>query len=118
MAHFEKLAFHSAQLKPSLWLLYVEDKFVVWPYGPEQLHNFLSHLNSLKPSSQFAMEIESDNAILEVLVLRKGMTLATKVHRKPFHTGRYHKFKYNHPPHVTRGSIQSLHNSASTICQK
>jgi hypothetical protein len=29
------------------------DTFVVWPHGPEQLHNFLCHLNGLRPSIQF-----------------------------------------------------------------
>jgi hypothetical protein len=69
---------------------------------------------------QFTMEIESDSAIafLDVLVLRKEMSLATKVYRKPTHTGQYLNFNSNHPPHVKRGLIQSLHNRASTIRQE
>jgi hypothetical protein len=58
MEDFEKLARDSAQHKPSLWLRYLADTFVAWPYGPEQLQNFLRHLNSLRPSIQFTMEIE------------------------------------------------------------
>jgi hypothetical protein len=42
MEHFEKLALDSAKHKPSLWLRYVDDNFVVWPLGPEQLQDFLS----------------------------------------------------------------------------
>jgi hypothetical protein len=34
MKHFEKLALDSAPYKPSLWLWYVDDTFVVWPHGP------------------------------------------------------------------------------------
>jgi hypothetical protein len=66
------------------------------------------------------MEIESDSAIafLDVLVIRKETTLATKVYRKPTHTVRYLSFNSNHPPHVERGLIQSLHSRASTICQE
>jgi hypothetical protein len=30
MEHFEKLALDSAQHKPSVWLWYVDDMFVVW----------------------------------------------------------------------------------------
>jgi hypothetical protein len=66
------------------------------------------------------METESDSAIpfLDVLVIRKETTLATKVYRKPTHTGRYLNFNSNHPPHVKRGLIQSLHKRASIICQE
>jgi hypothetical protein len=72
------------------------------------------------PSIQYAIETESDSAIcfLDDLAVRKGTTLVTKVYGKPTHTGRYLNFKYNHPPHVKRGLIQSLHNRTSTICQE
>jgi hypothetical protein len=63
--------------------------FVVWIHGLKQLQNFPSHLNTLRPTIQFTMEIESDSAIpfLDVLVVRKEMTLAIKVYRQPTHTG-------------------------------
>jgi hypothetical protein len=119
MGHFEKLALDSAQYKPLLWLRYIEDIFVVWPHGSERLQNSLNHLNSLRPFIQFTMEVESDSAIRfpNVLVIRKGTTLATKVYGRPTHTGQYLNFRSNHPTRVKRGLIQSLHNRASTICQ-
>jgi hypothetical protein len=65
------------------------------------------------------MEIESDNAIpfLDVLVIGKDMALATKVYRNYTYTCRHLHFISNHPPQVKRGFIQSLRNTASTICQ-
>jgi hypothetical protein len=80
---------------------------VVWPHGPEKLQNFFSHLNSLRPFIQFTTETESESVIpfLDVLVIGKGMTMATKVTRKPKHTGQYLHFKFNSPPHVKRGLI-------------
>jgi hypothetical protein len=42
LEHFEKTSLESAQHKPSLWLQYNDDIFVVWPHGPERLRNFLS----------------------------------------------------------------------------
>jgi hypothetical protein len=86
----------------------------------DRLHNFPNHLNSLRPTIQFTMEIESNNAIpfLDVLVIRKETTLATRVYRKLIHTGQYLRFKSNHPPHVKRSLIQSLHKRASTMCQE
>jgi hypothetical protein len=58
MEQFEKLALDAAPYKPLLWLRYVDDTFVVWPHGLEQLHIFLGHLNSLRPSIRFTMETE------------------------------------------------------------
>jgi hypothetical protein len=120
MKHFKKLALYLVQHKPLLWFWYVDGTFRVWPHGPEWLQNFLSHLNSLRPSTQFTREIESDSAIpfVDVLISSRKMTLATKVYLKPTHTDQYLNFKCNHLLHVKRGLIQSLYNRASTICQE
>jgi hypothetical protein len=61
----------------------VDDTFVVWPHGLDTLIEFFSHINSLRTSTQFTMEIESSNMInfLEVLVTKKELALKTKVHR-------------------------------------
>jgi hypothetical protein len=117
--HFEKFALDSEQHKLSLWIRYLDDMFVIWPHGPECLQNFLSHLNSLSPSIQFTIETESDSAIGYLdLVIREETTLATKVYRKSTLAGRYLNFNSNHPPHVKRGLIRSLHDRASTIRQE
>jgi hypothetical protein len=84
MEHFEKLAHYSAEYKPSLWLWYV-DTFVVWPRGPEQLQNFLNHINSSRTSIQFTTETESDSVIsfLDVLAIRKGQHWPLKFTENP-----------------------------------
>jgi hypothetical protein len=66
------------------------------------------------------MEIELEGAIpfLDILVIRKGAALTMKVYKKPTHPGQYLNFNSNHPPHVKRGTIHSLHDRASTICQE
>jgi hypothetical protein len=46
MEYYEKLALDTAQYKPSLWLRYVDETFVVWPHGLDRLQDFLKHLNS------------------------------------------------------------------------
>jgi hypothetical protein len=69
---------------------------VVWPHSPSQLQDFLGHLSSLWLTIQFTMETESENTIsfLDVLIIREETTLATKVYRKPTHTGRYLNFNF------------------------
>jgi hypothetical protein len=46
MEHYGKLALVTAQYKPSLWLQYVVDTFVIWIHGLDRLQDFLNHLNS------------------------------------------------------------------------
>jgi hypothetical protein len=120
MEHFEKMALDSAQHKPSLWLGILMTH--LWSGLMIQSSYRISSATStvLRPSIQFTMEIESNSAIpfLAVLVIRKEITLATKVYRKPTHIGQYLNFKSNHPLHVERVLIQNLHSKASTTCQE
>jgi hypothetical protein len=64
------------------------------------------------------MEVEVNNThpFLEVLVMKRGPNLATKVYRKPTHTGYLH-FKSNHPHHLKGGVVHSFVSRAKVICQ-
>jgi hypothetical protein len=119
MEHFEELALRTAIHRPSLWLWYVDDTFVIWPHGPDKLQ-FFDHINSIRPSIQFTMQTEVDNKIpfLDVLVIRKQSAITTTVYRKPSHTGRYLNFHLNRPPHVRRGAIRSLYRRATIVCEE
>jgi hypothetical protein len=64
MGHFHKLSLDSEQYRPSLWLCYVDDTFLVRPRGTEQLQNFLSNLKNLRPFIQFTLEMESARILL------------------------------------------------------
>jgi hypothetical protein len=112
MEHLEKMTLDSAQNKTLLWLRYIDNIFVDWSHATGRLQKFLSNLNSLRPFIQYTMQIESESAIsfLDVLVVRKGKPLTTKVCRKSTHIGRYLNFKSNHSLRVKRCIIQSLHN--------
>ena len=111
MEHFEALVIESARLKPATWLCYVDDTFVVWNEGRDELQDFLKHLNTIRPSIQFTMEMEEDGKLpfLDVLVTRGADRLTTKVYRKATHTDRYIHFTSNHHNRVGQtGSHQML----------
>ena len=97
MEEFELDTIENADLRPNLWLRYVE----VWPHGKTTLQEFLLHLNSQHPLIKFNMEQEKNNTItfLDVQVTRRACcTLAYTVHRKPTHTDRYlHSSSFHHP---------------------
>ena len=45
MQDFEQIALTTAPLKPSLWLRYVDDTFVIWKHGDREMQSFLEYLN-------------------------------------------------------------------------
>jgi hypothetical protein len=91
MEHFEEIALDTADHKPAKWLRYVDETFVVWTHGPAGLQQFPHHINSVRPTVKFTMEVEANNTLLflDVLVMKRGPKLTTKVYRKPTHIGRY-----------------------------
>ncbi|GJQ86455.1 hypothetical protein Trydic_g10362 [Trypoxylus dichotomus] len=90
MEEFERRAMDSYELKPKMWLRYVDDTFVIWPHGEEEINGLLQHLNGLEESIKFTMELEVGNRVpfLGVLVYKQSDgTLRTTVYKKPTHTG-------------------------------
>jgi hypothetical protein len=91
MEHFEKQVISSAAKKPTRWYRYVDDTFVVWPHGKDELQTFLKHLNSIHQNIAFTMEVEKQGTLpfLDVLVKRPDGSLGHSVYRKPTHTYLY-----------------------------
>jgi hypothetical protein len=73
MEHFEELELRTSAHRPTLWLRYVDDTFVIWPHGPDRLQEFFCNINGIRPNIKFTMEIEAYNKIpfLDVHVIRK-----------------------------------------------
>ena len=67
---------------------------------------FLEHLNNIRPSIQFTMQLE-ENGVMPFLDCelhrRNDGSLDVTVFRKPTHTDRYMNFRSHHPEHVRRG---------------
>jgi hypothetical protein len=112
----EELALDIENYKPAKWLRYIDDTFVI---RPAKLEQCLHHLNSVKPTIKFTMQVNANDTLpfMDVLVMKRGPKLAMKVYWKPTHTGRYLHFKSNHPYHVTRGVVHSLVGRTKGICQ-
>ncbi|XP_074038815.1 uncharacterized protein [Leptinotarsa decemlineata] len=118
MERYEGKAIETFELKPTLWLRYVDDTFVIWKHGRNTLNRFLDHLNAQHSSIEFTMEIEQYQriAFLDVLVVRCGTRLTHKVYRKPTNTDRYLHALSNHHPSQKRGVISTLTEQARRIC--
>ena len=119
MEGFEEEALNTATDQPSLWVRYVDDTFVIWPHGPDELENFHSHLNSLRKSIQFTMEKEHNNHLpfLDVLVTKEGRHMSTSIYRKETHTDQYLHYESYHHPRIKSGIITCLKTRAERVCK-
>ena len=70
---FEDLALTQApdECRPRIWKRYVDDTFCILRKGT--VEKLLSHLNSLRPTIQFTVEVEKDGSLpfLDILLRRK-----------------------------------------------
>ena len=118
MDHSQTLAVDKMKQNPSLWLTYVDDKFVVWSHEPNKLH-FWTHLKILRLAIQFPVDKQTHNIISswDILITWKNFTMPTRVYRNPTHKGHYINYCSNHLLNVQAWDIQSLCNRATFICQ-
>uniref|UniRef100_A0AAR5NZE7 Reverse transcriptase domain-containing protein n=1 Tax=Dendroctonus ponderosae TaxID=77166 RepID=A0AAR5NZE7_DENPD len=85
MEKFEQTELSTAPLKPTIWYRYIDDTFVLWRHGRENLDIFLDHLNQQHLDIQFTMEVEQKHqlAFLDVLVCRQGIVWTIRYIEKP-----------------------------------
>ena len=50
---FETNALQNAPFKPYIWLRYIDDVFVIWTEGIDNLETFINYLNNLHPTIKF-----------------------------------------------------------------
>ena len=107
---------HSAPLQPSLWLRYVDDTFIIWPHGEQNLQCFHAHLNQMSVNIESTIEKKEERrlAFLDVLVTRSGDQLSTAVYWKPTHTDQNIPYHSHHHPRMLTG----MHDRALRICDK
>ena len=118
MENLVEEAIRSAPLQPKLWCQYIDDTFVIWPHGQEELHRFHQHLNNLHPNIPFTMEEEKECTLpfLDILITRRSNSLSTSVYRKPTHTERYIPFSSHHHPKTITGVLRCMKDRAHNIC--
>ena len=106
MEYFEEMPLGSTSLKPSTWLRYVDDTFILRPQQ-EDVQILLDHVNSIRLSIQFILEKEQDNKLtfLDVLVACTEQGFRLLVYREPTFTGQYLNFNSHHPYTVKKGIV-------------
>ena len=110
----------SPNLRPVIWVRYVDDIFIIFKGNDVDFNDFLTYVNSILPSIQFTVEFEVDNKLpfLDVLVYhdKNSFHFNFSVYRKPTNAESYiHYFSY-HSPQIKRNVVMNFVIRAYRIC--
>ena len=84
----------------------------------DQVEAFHLHLNSIEPTIQFTLELETDGGLpfLDTRISRhQDGSLSTKVYRKKTHTDKYLDFQSHHPLAHKLAVVRTLFHRADTL---
>ena len=113
MANFEQEVLSKAELKPTVYLRYLDDIFMIWEHSRQELDSFLELFNSQDSSIKLKAEISNESVdFLDVTVFKGNQfkhhnILDTKVYFKPTDTHQLLDRHSFHPSHTFDGIIKS-----------
>ena len=104
MGEFEENALANFELKPFVWWRYIDDIFMVWQHGEEELLKFIEYLNSIHPTLKFTYSYSAESVdFLDVCVSKFGVTLKTDLFVKETDTHQYLHYNSCHTFHTKKG---------------
>ena len=107
-------------LKPSVWWRYIDDIFMIWQHGRENIDKFLNSLNSCHPSIKFKAECISAERVsfLYFEVIRRGNQLTTDLYVKPTDSHQYLHASSCHVFHSKKAIPYSQALRLNRICSE
>ena len=118
MTDFETKYVFSYFLQPNYYRRFIDDIFLIWDHSPQELNDFIDHLNTVHSTIKFTKSISDDEiTYLDLDIYKKDNTLHTKTHFKSTNSFFYLHGQSNHPPStfkgVTKGeNIRILRNTS------
>ena len=98
MDRLERSLLDGYHTKPYTWFRFIDDIFMVWTAGEEELKNFLEYLNSAHDTIKFTWEWSMDRVnFLDVKVINSNGILTTDLYVKPTDKHQYLDFRSCHP---------------------
>ena len=98
LGHFESKFVYTYKLQPLLYLRYIDDIFMIWPHGEEELIIFIDYLNSCTDNFKFTHEFsESNVTFLDTRISIVNNTLISDLYCKPTDSHNYLRYNSAHP---------------------
>lgn len=107
LGDWERLAFSTTELQPSLWTRYQDDIFGVWDHGLSALLLFHEHLNRLHPHISLTLHHGKNVDFLDLSVSIVDRCLQYSLFAKDTDTHFILPRTSHHPPHTFRGILLS-----------
>ena len=103
--------------KPSFYVRYIDDIFMLWEHGKQELDRFFSFVNNFHDSIKFTIECSTESIpFLDVLVRINHGNLETSVYSKPTDRHAYLHFNSFHPRHIKESIVYSQLLRYRCIC--
>ena len=99
-----------------IWKRFLDDCFILWPKGEENLKRFHSVLNDFHPDLKFIIEHNDERLpFLEVLLIKSNNHISTYIFFKETDSKQYLNFQLCHPKHTKTRIHYSLARRIYTI---
>lgn len=101
----------SSNIKPSIWIRYVDDIFLIWKDSSQELNDFLKFCNEFHNSIKFTMELEVNDTLqfMDIGISKNGPNLEFKQQYKKIHTDSYLHKTSNHPLIYKENVIKNMY---------
>ena len=98
LGKFEVMYVYTYHKQPIIWLRYIDDIFIIWPHGEDELHAFVEHLNNCEDTIKFTLEFSTQSInFLDTTVTLNNGQLETDLYCKPTDTHDYLMYSSSHP---------------------
>jgi len=118
MADFETKFVYTYHHQPFWWKRYIDDIFMLWTHGEDELTKFISHLNGCHHSIKFTSHISTTKVnFLDTNVIKTvDNHIITDLYEKPTDSKNYLHFTSCHPTHTKTSLPYSQFLRIRRIC--
>ena len=118
LGYFEANALENAPFQPHTWLRYIDDIFMIWTEGLDNLNIFIDYLNNIHSTIKFTSSHSSTNIpFLDVSVsLTNDGSISTDLYTKPTDKHQHLLYSSCHPLHTKKAIPFSLALRLRRIC--
>ena len=118
LGFFEANALKNAPFQPHTWLRYIDDIFMIWTEGLDNLKIFIDYLNNIHSTIKFTSSHSSTNIpFLDVNVsLTNDGNISTDLYTKPTDKHQHLLYSSCHPLHTKKAIPFSLALRLRRIC--